>query len=599
MDIFSFLTALGGIALFLYGMRVMGNGLEKLSGGKLEKFLERVTSSRILGVLLGALVTAVLQSSSATTVTVVGFVNAGIMKLAQAVSIIMGANVGTTVTGWILTLSDLPNGSIWGDIFRATTFTPVIAVIGILFLMLGKKDRHKAIGTIMLGFAVLMFAMHSISEAVSPLREDPVFTQAIGYFRNPILGIAAGTVVTAILQSSSASVGILQALSVTGSITYGTALPLIMGMNIGASVPALLSSVGAKVEARRTAFLYLYFNILGTVICLPLYYLVESILNNTAVGGIGDLTAGSVGIALANTVIKVVATLILLPFSDFLCKLTEITIRDKKKTSDGIALEERFLKTPGVAIEQSRRAAADMANKAREALFAALECVANFDRRKADRVEELENEVDLYEDKLGTYLVKLSSADLTLSAGNETVKLLHAIGDFERISDHACNLVDSAVEIDDKEIEFSEPAKADLRVITGALRHIVNMTFDAFEKDDARAAREVEPLEQVIDDLKEAIKLRHVERLVAGDCTIEMGFVFADLLTNIERISDHCSNIAVALLQMSDASFETHGSLNVIKKGGAEFLAAYEKYGSIYRLSDEVLPAKKTAETAN
>ncbi len=321
MDIFSLLTVLGGVALFLYGMRVMGNGLEKLSGGKLEKFLERVTSSRLLGVLLGAAVTAVLQSSSATTVTVVGFVNAGIMKLSQAVGIIMGANVGTTVTGWILTLSTLPGNSIWEDIFRATTFTPVIAVIGILFIMAGKKDRQKDVGTIMLGFAVLMFAMHSISEAVSPLREDPVFTRAIGFFSNPLLGILVGIVITTVLQSSSASVGILQALSVTGSITYGTALPVIMGMNIGASVPALLSSMGAKVEAKRAAFIYLYFNVLGTVICLPLYYLLDYIFSRTAVGGIGAAAATSVGIALVNTVIKVVATLILLPFSNLLCKL--------------------------------------------------------------------------------------------------------------------------------------------------------------------------------------------------------------------------------------------------------------------------------------
>ncbi|MBR0144553.1 MAG: Na/Pi cotransporter family protein [Clostridia bacterium] len=595
MDIFSLLTVLGGVALFLYGMRVMGNGLEKLSGGKLEKFLERVTSSRLLGVLLGAAVTAVLQSSSATTVTVVGFVNAGIMKLSQAVGIIMGANVGTTVTGWILTLSTLPGNSIWEDIFRATTFTPVIAVIGILFIMAGKKDRQKDVGTIMLGFAVLMFAMHSISEAVSPLREDPVFTRAIGFFSNPLLGILVGIVITTVLQSSSASVGILQALSVTGSITYGTVLPVIMGMNIGASVPALLSSMGAKVEAKRAAFIYLYFNVLGTVICLPLYYLLDYIFSRTAVGGIGAAAATSVGIALVNTVIKVVATLILLPFSNLLCKLAEVTIRDKRSIGGGILLEERFLKTPGVAIEQSRRAAADMANKARKALFLSLECVDEFDRHKDEEIKRLEDEVDLYEDKLGTYLVKLSSADLTLSAGNETVKLLHAIGDFERISDHACNISESAEEIDDKEITFSAPAKADLKVITDALRQIVNMTFDAFERDDAVAAREVEPLEQVIDDLKESIKLRHVERLVAGECTIEMGFVFADLLTSFERISDHCSNIAVALLQIRDASFETHSSLNVIKKGGAEFLAAYEKYSSRYRLSDEVLPEKKNA----
>ncbi len=587
MDIFSLLTVLGGIAFFLYGMRIMGNGLEKLSGGRLEKILERLTSSPVLSVLLGAAVTAVIQSSSATTVTVVGFVNSGIMKLEQTVGIIMGANIGTTVTGWILTLSGISGESIVAKLFASSTFTPIVAVAGILLLMFGKKEKRRDIGSVMLGFAILMYAMIIISGAVAPLRDEPLFIKAIGFFENPILGVLVGIVITSILQSSSASVGILQALSVTGSITYGTVFPVIMGMNIGASVPPLLSAIGAKVDARRTAFLYLYFNVIGTIICLPLYYLVNALLENA----ISPLAASSVGIAFVNTIIKVISTLILLPFSKLLCKLCEKTIVEKGKTDDKIILEERFLKSPGIAIEQSRRAAVDMARKSREGLFKALQTIDHFDEKTADEINALEDDCDMYEDKLGTYLVKLSGTDLPLESANEVIKLLHCIGDFERISDHAVNLLDSAREIYEKEITFSTPAMADLKVITDALSNIVDMTIAAFAGDDVAAARQVEPLEQVIDDLRDALKLRHVERLAAGKCTIELGFVFSDLLTNIERISDHCSNIAVALIQINDASFEAHGSLNIIKnEGSAEYLAAYERFSSMYKLSSTVLP---------
>lgn len=587
MDIFSLLTVLGGIAFFLYGMRIMGNGLEKLSGGRLEKILERLTSSPVLSVLLGAGVTAVIQSSSATTVTVVGFVNSGIMKLEQAVGIIMGANIGTTVTGWILTLSGISGESIISKLFASSTFTPIVAVAGILLLMFGKKEKRRDVGSVMLGFAILMYAMIIISGAVAPLRDEPLFIKAIGFFENPILGVLVGIVITSILQSSSASVGILQALSVTGSITYGTVFPVIMGMNIGASVPPLLSAIGAKVDARRTAFLYLYFNVIGTVICLPLYYLVNALLGNA----IGPLAATSVGIAFVNTIIKVISTVILLPFSKLLCKLCEKTIVEKGKTDDKVILEERFLKIPGIAIEQSRNAAVDMAKKARDGLLKSLQLLNNFDEKTAEEINKLEDDCDMYEDKLGTYLVKLASTDLLLETSNETIKLLHCIGDFERISDHAVNLLDSAREIYEKEIVFSDPAKADLKVITDALTNIVDMTLDAFARDDAVAARQVEPLEQVIDGLREALKLRHIERLAAGKCTIELGFVFSDLLTNIERISDHCSNIAVALIQINDASFEAHGSLNIIKnEGSAEYLAAYERFSSMYKLSSTVLP---------
>lgn len=587
MDFFSLLTVMGGIAFFLYGMHIMGNGLEKLSGGRLEKILERLTSSPVLSVLLGAAVTAVIQSSSATTVTVVGFVNSGIMKLEQTVGIIMGANIGTTVTGWILTLSGISGSSWWAKLFASSTFTPIAAVAGILLLMFGKKEKRRDIGGVLLGFAILMYAMIIISGAVAPLRDEPLFVKAIGFFENPLLGVLVGIIITSVLQSSSASVGILQALSVTGSITYGTVFPVIMGMNIGASVPPLLSAIGAKVDARRTAFLYLYFNVIGTVICLPLYYLVNSLMDNA----IGGMAASTVGIAFVNTVIKVLSTLVLLPFSKILCKLCEKTIVDKDKQEDTLVLEERFLKSPGIALEQSRRAAVEMAVKARDALSKAIACLEAYDEKSADEINMLEDSCDMYEDKLGTYLVKLSSTNLPLESSNEVIKLLHCIGDFERISDHAVNLLRSAHEIDEKQIIFSAPAAADLKVITDALTNIVDMTLTAFSNDDAVAAREVEPLEQVIDNLRDALKLRHVERLAAGKCTIEMGFVFSDLLTNIERISDHCSNIAVALIQINDASFEAHGSLNIIKKEGtAEYLAAYERFRSMYALSDTVLP---------
>ena len=587
MDFFSLLTVMGGIAFFLYGMHIMGNGLEKLSGGRLEKILERLTSSPVLSVLLGAAVTAVIQSSSATTVTVVGFVNSGIMKLEQTVGIIMGANIGTTVTGWILTLSGISGSSWWAKLFASSTFTPIAAVAGILLLMFGKKEKRRDIGGVLLGFAILMYAMIIISGAVAPLRDEPLFVKAIGFFENPLLGVLVGIIITSVLQSSSASVGILQALSVTGSITYGTVFPVIMGMNIGASVPPLLSAIGAKVDARRTAFLYLYFNVIGTVICLPLYYLVNSLMDNA----IGGMAASTVGIAFVNTVIKVLSTLVLLPFSKILCKLCEKTIVDKDKQEDTLVLEERFLKSPGIALEQSRRAAVEMAVKARDALSKAIACLEAYDEKSADEINMLEDSCDMYEDKLGTYLVKLSSTNLPLESSNEVIKLLHCIGDFERISDHAVNLLRSAHEIDEKQIIFSAPAAADLKVITDALTNIVDMTLTAFSNDDAAAAREVEPLEQVIDNLRDALKLRHVERLAAGKCTIEMGFVFSDLLTNIERISDHCSNIAVALIQINDASFEAHGSLNIIKKEGtAEYLAAYERFRSMYALSDTVLP---------
>jgi len=588
MDIFALLTVFGGIAFFLYGMRIMGNGLEKLSGGRMEKILERLTSSPVLAVILGAAVTVVIQSSSATTVTVVGFVNSGIMKLSQAVGVIMGANIGTTVTGWILTLSGISGESIIANLFKSSTFTPIIALAGILMLMFSKKEKRRDVGNVMMGFAILMFAMIVISDAVAPLKDEPLFTKAIGYFTNPILGVLLGAVITTVLQSSSASVGILQALSVTGSITYGTVFPVIMGMNIGASVPPLLSCIGAKVDAKRAAFIYLYFNVIGTVICLPAYYIIEYFLSNAG-KGVGAVASTSVGIALVNTVIKVVTTIILLPFTKGLCRLTEATIRDHQKTEEPkLVLEERFLKVPGVAIEQSRRATLAMADKARTGLFTALEALNdgfNEDRNKL--VMDLEDEVDLYEDKLGTYLVKLSSVDMPMASSNEVIKLLHAIGDLERISDHACNILASAEEMHNKNINFSDSAWQEMHVMFGAVKSIVNMTIEAFEKDNVEEARQVEPLEQVIDNLRESLKLRHVGRLVAGDCTIELGFVFSDLLTNFSRISDHCSNIAVALIQMSDASFETHGSMNEYKnQGSAEFNESFRYYSEKYALPE-------------
>lgn len=582
MDIFSLLTLLGGLALFLFGMNTMGDGLEKLSGGKLERTLERMTDNTFKGFLLGAGVTAVIQSSSATTVMVVGFVNSGIMKLAQAIGIIMGANVGTTITAWLLSLTGIEGDSLVLNLLKPSGFAPVLAFIGIALLMFAKNGKKKDIGTILIGFAVLMFGMDMMSGAVKPLADVPEFTSILTMFSNPLLGVLAGALLTAVIQSSSASVGILQALSATGSISFATAIPIIMGQNIGTCVTAMLSCIGAKKNAKRAAFVHLYFNIIGTVVILAAFYGLNALLDFSFISD----TVTPADIAIVHTGFNLVATALLLPFSKFLGKLACLTVRDKDTEDDTPFLDERFLGTPALAVEQCDVMAAKMARLSQTTFLQAITLLEKYDEKLAQQILENEERIDAYEDVLGTYLVKVSSKSLNTRDSNEIARLLHCIGDFERISDHAVNLVDAAKEMHEKKIAFSDKAKKELRVLTGALTEILAITMDAFENRDLVLAKKVEPLEQVIDGLREKLKRRHVKRLQSGTCTIELGFILSDLLTNYERVSDHCSNIAVCLIQLSMDSFETHEYLHDLKDGSsAEFENEYEAYKSKYVLS--------------
>ena len=560
MDIFGILTMIGGLALFLYGMEVMGNGLSKASGGRLEHILEKLTANKFKAVLLGAGVTAVIQSSSATTVMVVGFVNSGIMKLTQAIGIIMGANIGTTITSWILSLSGIQSSNVFIKMLNPSSFSPILAVVGVALLMFAKKDKHKDIGTILIGFAVLMFGMKTMSDAVKPLADVPEFTNILTMFSNPVLGMIAGAAFTAIIQSSSASVGILQALCATGSVGFSTALPIIMGQNIGTCVTALLSSIGASKNARRAALVHLYFNVIGTVIFMVVFYSINAFVNFAFMHEAAD----AAGIAIIHTAFNVFATTILLPFASGLEKLAYMTIKETPEAEKNIGkddiqvLDPRFLNTPSFALEQCRTAAVDMIGYAKEALFIAMDLLDNYDKKRAERVVKLEDIVDHYEDELGTYLVKLSSKHLSEKDSQELSILLHCIGDFERISDHALNIMEASKEMDSKELTFSKKATEELAVFTGAIKDIVSTSMLVFQEEDLQLAKKVEPLEEVVDYLSVETKNRHVKRLRKGKCTIELGFILSDITTNYERVADHCSNIALCLLQIKEDSFETH-----------------------------------------
>ena len=566
MDFFSILTMLGGLALFLYGMQVMGDGLAKISGGKLEKILENLTSSKLRAVLLGLGVTAVIQSSSATTVMVVGFVNSGIMKLSQAVGVIMGANIGTTITSWILSLSGIESDSFFIQMFKPTSFSPILAIIGVAFLLFAKSEKKKDIGTIFLGFAVLMFGMDSMSAAVKPLADVPEFTGILTAFSNPLLGMLAGALLTAVIQSSSASVGILQALCVTGAVSYGVAIPIILGQNIGTCVTALLSAIGAKKNAKRAAMVHLYFNIIGTTVFLIVFYGLNMVLHFEFLGQAAD----AAGIAVAHSAFNIFATAILLPFSSGLEKLACLTIRDEEETEPqseaAQLLDVRFLEKPAFAMEQSRNAAKKMAEASKESLFTALSMLGDYREADAERVVAEENNVDEYEDALGSYLVKLGQKDLNVHDSRDLSIILHCIGDFERISDHAVNIMESAKELHEKDLRFSEKALEELKVISKAVVDIVNISYDVFENTNIESAKKVEPLEEIIDELNKELKSRHVRRLREGKCTIEQGFILSDITTSLERIADHCSNIAVCILQVAEDSFDTHSYLNAIKK---------------------------------
>lgn len=586
MNIFSVLTLIGGLALFLYGMNVMGGGLEKLAGGKLEKIFEKLTSNPLKAVLLGMTVTAVIQSSSATTVMLVGFVNAGIMKLHQAIGVIMGANIGTTITAWILSLSGVEGDSFLIQMLKPSSFSPVLAVIGVIFLTFSKNGKRKDIGTIFLGFAVLMFGMDMMSGAVEPLKDVPEFANILLLFRNPLLGVLAGALLTAIIQSSSASVGILQALSSTGAIKFGAALPIILGQNIGTCVTALLSSIGTSKNAKRVAVVHLYFNIIGTVLFLAAFYTLNAVFSFPFMND----TVGAANIAVVHTIFNFTTTIVLLPFIKLLEKLAYLTIKDGRNEQPVSAedqfklLDERFLQSPSFAIEQCRTVASNMADISRKSIILAMELVENYSDDKAEQISGMESAVDMYEDRLGAYLVKLSSTDLSYRDSQSVATLLHTIGDFERISDHAKNMAETAKEKHDKDIEFSVQAVKELKVICEAVKEILDLAVKAFTEQDLYSAYLVEPLEEVVDQLRTKLKSRHVKRLQRGMCTIELGFIFTDLLTNLERVSDHCSNIAVCLIQVNDDNFETHEYLRTVKTSGEAFDSEVEKYQQIFAL---------------
>ena len=567
MDIFGVLNMICGLALFLYGMHTMGEGLTRTSGGKLESILEKLTKNTIMGVLLGALVTAVIQSSSATTVMVVGFVNSGIMKLSQAASVIMGANVGTTITSWILSLTGLEGGSVLVKLFKPSSFTPIMAIIGVAFIMFSKKEKKQSVGQILVGFTVLMCGMDMMSAAVKPLANVPEFTNILLMFENPVMGMIAGLVLTAVIQSSSASVGILQALCVTGAVRYSAALPIIMGQNIGTCVTAMISAVGASKNARRASLIHLYFNLIGTVVLMAVFYAVNAVFPFAFL----DDAANAAGIAVIHTAFNVIATAMLLPFSSLLVKLATLTVREDEKTEridDFKLLDERFLMTPGFTVEQCRVVASRMAELTMEAIDLAIELIdgGKYDEDKAERVEALETKIDRYEDNLGTYMVKLSHRKLSRTDSGTLSMLLHCISDFERISDHALNILDSAREMHEKKLSFSEQATGELHVFARAVRDIVTRTVDCFVNGDADVARTVEPLEECIDNLNAAVKSRHIDRLTRGECTIELGFVLQDISTNFERVSDHCSNIAICQIQAPMDEYETHGYMKQMKE---------------------------------
>lgn len=586
MDIFSVFTMVGGLALFLYGMNVMGDGLAKVSGGKLESILEKFTSRPLFAVLLGAGVTAVIQSSSATTVMVVGFVNSGIMKLNQAVGIIMGANIGTTITSWILSLTGIESGNFWIRMLKPSSFSPILAIIGVFLILFSKSTKKKDVGTIMAGFAILMFGMETMSGAVEPLADVPAFTSLFTMFKNPVLGVIAGALLTAVIQSSSASVGILQALCRTGSVTYAASIPIIMGQNIGTCVTALLSSIGANKNARRAALVHFYFNIIGTIVFMAVFYTINAVM---PFGFLED-TAGVTGIAVVHSAFNVVATLCLLPFRNLLVKLATLTIRDddeieEKSGVTATLLDERFLEKPSFAVAQAKKTAIQMAEKSQEALFKAIDLFKHYDKKAAAEVSELEEIVDHYEDELGTYLMKINNADLSHSDSQTISMILHCIGDFERISDHAVNIMETAKEVHSKDETFSEKARVELGIYEKAIREIISMTFKVFIEEDVKLATMVEPLEEVIDTLNDEVKKRHVKRLRKGKCTIELGFVLSDITTNYERIADHCSNIAVCLIQTKEDGFDTHEYLDNLKENDdPEFINMYKEYRKKYKL---------------
>ncbi len=582
MGISEILGLVGGLALFLYGMNAMGNALEKSAGNKLKTFLGQATSNPLKGFLLGLLVTMVIQSSSATTVMVVGFVNSGLMTLLQSVGVILGANLGTSVTAWILSLEGIDGGVWYIQMFKPDTFVPILAIIGVVLYAFQKSAKRKDVGMILLGFSILMFGMDMMSSAVSGLKNEQWFANMFLMFTNPFLGVVAGAVLTAIIQSSSASVGILQALSATGAVTYSAALPIIMGQNIGTCVTALISSIGTGKNARRAAVIHLLFNTLGTVVVLPVFYLVNHFVDFAFMG----LPVDHVGIAIVHTSFNIAAIGFMAPFSKLLVKLSTLIVPEGSEKDETKLLDERFFTVPSVAIERCKTVAITMAEISVNSIHDALQLFDNYTEKDAEKIREAENKVDTFEDKLGSYLVKLSAHSMSEADSNEANKLLHVIGDFERISDHALNIMESAEEIHDKNMEFSGEAKRELKVLIDAVKEIIDISLKAFKENDLDSAIMVEPLEQVVDNLRDTLKKQHIARLRKHECTIELGFVLSDLLTNLERISDHCSNIAGCELEMVHEELDIHEYLRSVKGGEIkEFNDYYEYFNKKYALT--------------
>lgn len=583
MTFFDVLSLLAGLVFFLFGMNTMSDGLEKAAGGKMEVILKKMTSNVFVSIAMGAIITAVIQSSSATTVMLVGLVNSGLMAFANSIGIIFGANIGTTITAWFLSLVGVESDSFFIQMVKPQNFAPILAVIGIAFLMMSKSDKKKNLGTIFVGFTLLIYGMDIMSGSVSGLADSPNFQEILLKFNNPLLSVLVGAVLTAIIQSSSASVGILQALSLTGSIPYSMAVPIILGQNIGTCATGLISCIGAGANAKKVAFTHTLINIIGSLIFLPIFLVVNTLTGNF----FEENFVNPASIALVHTVFNLVSVIVLVPFTKILAKIADRVIREKEedKTRNSVVyLDERLFRSPTVAVMECDNYTSLMAVLAKVTILKAMKLVFSYNEEDAKIIEENEGVLDLYEDQLGTYLVKLSAESLSANDGSTVSRMLHTIGDFERLGDHALNLQKVAKEIHQKDIRFSESAQKEISTLIEAVTEIVVMTTKVYEKNDLALASRVEPLEQVIDMLAAEIKNHHIDRLKSGDCTIEMGFVLSDLLTNCKRISDHCSNIAVTVIEAQSGSFDTHSYLNGIKYGNEDFKKVFEEYNGKYDL---------------
>lgn len=581
-SIFNIFTLLGGLAFFLYGMNVMSTGLEKLTGGKLEKALKKMTSNKFKALLLGMGITIAIQSSSAMTVMLVGFVNSGIMTLEQTIGVCFGSDIGTTLTAWILSLAGVEGDNVFIKMLKPSSFAPLVALIGVIMIMAAKKNKKKDIGRILVGFAIIMTGMSLMSDSVSPLADSPQFKQVLTAFENPILGVLVGAGFTGIIQSSAATVGILQAFSKTGALTYGMALPIIMGLNIGTCVTALISSIGVNKNAKRVACIHILIKIIGTLILLPIYMIIQGIFHLS----IFDQTVGYVGIAVMHSIFNIATTVMLLPFSNQIVRLSKLIIKDSKEEDTEAermltGLDDRLLKTPAVAVEACRTAAIEMAELTQDNILLALDVLKKYDDKTADTIVEYENDIDNFEDKINSYLLKISKSSITGNDSRSVSKMMHCVGNFERISDHAVNLLESAKEMHDKGIMFSDECLNEIGVITDAISENINKAFEAYCLNDLDLAKKVEPLEEVVDSLSTELKNRHIRRLQNDECTVELGYIFQDILTNLERVSDHCSNIAGCLIQ-TDEKTTFHAYLHDVKENDEKFRLAYREYAENY-----------------